>query len=128
MPTLIAKNKVIIDRSTVDYMGHYKGYPIAFDAKECKTERMNFKSHLQDHQIEFLKYWKTSSVTQPLILSGFLIQFYELESEIVRFLDIDTLLSKIEVGDKSILREEIDLILPLTEEIFEEYFDTRKNI
>ena len=85
LPAIMTKRGMSIDRSTVDYMGHYKGFPVAFDAKESKDGRINFKSNLKLHQIEFLNYWKQCVKNNIPVLSGFIIEFYKLEKDVVFF-------------------------------------------
>ncbi len=41
-------------KSTIDYLGQFKGIPIAFDAKETKLMRLP-KDNMKDHQVEFLQ-------------------------------------------------------------------------
>lgn len=45
------------EKSTLDFIGLYKGVPIAFDAKETKEENRFPLSNIQDHQIEFMEEW-----------------------------------------------------------------------
>lgn len=45
------------EKSTLDFIGVYKGIPIAFDAKETKEENRLPLNNVQDHQIEFMKEW-----------------------------------------------------------------------
>ena len=41
-------------RSTVDYIGAVQGYPICFDAKECKTNTFAL-ANVHEHQFEFMR-------------------------------------------------------------------------
>ncbi|CAK7083231.1 Holliday junction resolvase RecU [Tissierella sp.] len=45
------------EKSTLDYIGLYKGVPIAFDAKETKEENRFPLNNIQEHQIEFMENW-----------------------------------------------------------------------
>lgn len=57
VPTQIVKGgqwAKVIGKSTVDYVGvMHGGRLVAFDAKECREERIDL-SRLQDHQLEYL--------------------------------------------------------------------------
>lgn len=45
------------EKSTLDYIGTYKGIPIAFDAKETnETDKFPLKN-IADHQVMFMKEW-----------------------------------------------------------------------
>ena len=44
-------------KSTVDYIGTYKGYALAFDAKSTKVETRFDLSNVAKHQYEFMKNW-----------------------------------------------------------------------
>ena len=44
------------NKAAVDFLGIYKGAPIAFDAKHTKDRRISWK-RLEPHQWEFLKKW-----------------------------------------------------------------------
>jgi len=41
-------------RSTVDYIGAVQGYPVCFDAKECKANSFAL-SNVHEHQFKFMK-------------------------------------------------------------------------
>lgn len=45
------------EKSTLDFIGVYKGVPIAFDAKETKETTRFPLSNIQPHQIKFMKNW-----------------------------------------------------------------------
>ena len=47
-------------KSTVDYMGTYQGYAIAFEAKETNVETRFDLSNIKEHQYNFLKSWRAS--------------------------------------------------------------------
>lgn len=56
-------------KSALDYIGTYKGIPIAFDAKETReTDRFPLKN-IQDHQITFMENWTQSGGKAFLIVS-----------------------------------------------------------
>lgn len=125
LPAIITKNSLAVERSTVDYIGHYKGYPVALDAKECKDDRLNFKSHLREHQTEFLKYWKDSVKNDIPVLSGFLVNFKS-DEENVYYLDVDTVLNYIDSSLKSITRDDKNLCkLPLDINLMEIFFESK---
>jgi recombination protein U len=46
-------------KAAVDFLGAYRGRPLAFDAKDCSEDRIPFagKSGVQPHQAEFLDVW-----------------------------------------------------------------------
>ena len=41
-------------KSTVDYIGSVQGYPVCFDAKECKTDTFAM-SNVHAHQFDFMR-------------------------------------------------------------------------
>ena len=47
-------------KSTVDYIGTYKGYALAFEAKETNVETRFDLSNIKEHQYNFLKSWRAS--------------------------------------------------------------------
>lgn len=47
----------VVNKAAVDFMGVYKGIPIAFDAKHTKEARLSWK-RLLPHQYEFLSRWE----------------------------------------------------------------------
>jgi len=122
LPAIITANSLVVDISTVDYLGHYKGYPVAFDAKESKSKKINIKSNFKPHQIQFLKYFKDSCVEQKECFSGFLILFYEYDVENVYLLDIDILTEAMTNGKKSIDMDDIKIRLPFNNKMYYEYY------
>lgn len=48
--------KVVREKSTVDFVGVWRGVPVAFDAKQTREKRFPL-SQLHDHQYEFLRTW-----------------------------------------------------------------------
>ena len=45
-------------KSTVDYIGTYKGVPITFDAKQTSIETRFDLSNLKKHQYNYMKNWQ----------------------------------------------------------------------
>ncbi|WP_338114403.1 Holliday junction resolvase RecU [Tissierella carlieri] len=45
------------EKSMLNFIGLYKGIPIAFDAKEAKEETRFPLSNIQPHQMEFIENW-----------------------------------------------------------------------
>lgn len=121
LPAVVTKKGLTIDMSTVDYIGHYKGFPVAADAKECKDKRLSFHG-LSAHQVSFLRYWKESSKEQHKVLSGFFIYFYELEPDFVYLYEIEEHLKNVALEKKSISIDEVTLKFPLNDSLLESYF------
>lgn len=44
------------EKAAVDFLGVYRGRPIAFDAKHCSGERIRW-DRVEDHQARFLEDW-----------------------------------------------------------------------
>lgn len=44
-------------RSSVDFIGHVGGRPVAFDVKECSGGRWSL-GQLKEHQVTFLRNWR----------------------------------------------------------------------
>ncbi|MCK8817670.1 Holliday junction resolvase RecU [Natroniella sulfidigena] len=55
-------------KSTVDYIGTYKGRAIAFDAKETKIETRFDLSNVKKHQYQYLKSWVQNGGVAFLII------------------------------------------------------------
>lgn len=122
LPAIITKTGIAVEMSTVDYIGHYKGYPVAFDAKESKEQRVNF-ARLSQHQVTFLKYWAQSAkLNQPKILSGFFIYFYEHNKDELYFYEIEDHLQNIELGKKSISMDDLHDRFSINDSLLESYF------
>lgn len=65
-------------KSTVDYIGVVQGIPVAFDAKECKTDTFPLQN-VHEHQIRFMQdFEKQNGVTFLLIYYTQREQFYYL--------------------------------------------------
>lgn len=56
-------------KSTVDFIGHAKGRPLAFDAKETREETRFPLANIEPHQIEFLERWWEAGGVAFLIVS-----------------------------------------------------------
>ncbi|GAB6098606.1 Holliday junction resolvase RecU [Halanaerocella petrolearia] len=63
-------------KSTVDYIGAYKGVAIAFDAKETSVETRFDLSNVKKHQYQYLKDWVANGGI------GFLIVYFNSLGEI----------------------------------------------
>lgn len=48
----------IVSKSTVDFQGHYKGIPVAFDAKETAVKTSFPLDNVEPHQVRYLQNWK----------------------------------------------------------------------
>lgn len=60
---IIRRGKAIVraypvEKSIVDYMGLYRGMPLAFDAKSTQDTESFPLQNLKPHQIDFLKLWE----------------------------------------------------------------------
>lgn len=120
LPAIMTKAGMAVDEGFVDYMGHYKGYPIALDAKECGTDRINIKTNFKPHQIQFLEYFKKTCRSQPIVISGFFILFYNDDPENLYYLDIMTLKKEMDLDKKSLLMEEIPIKFKMDVNFYEE--------
>lgn len=60
LPIRDARGKIVTakvdEKATVDFVGRYRGYPIAFDAKECGKDVIELK-RLEPNQVDFLEDW-----------------------------------------------------------------------
>lgn len=54
-------------KSTVDYIGVVQGYPVCFDAKECKTDRFPLQN-IHPHQVAFMRNFEKQKGISFLIL------------------------------------------------------------
>lgn len=59
------------EKSTLDYIGIYKGIPVAFDAKETAEEDKFPLKNVKQHQIDFIREW-TRHGGQAFLLVHFL--------------------------------------------------------
>lgn len=73
-------------KSTVDFIGNYKGIPIAFDTKETKEINKVPLSSIRQHQIEFLSNWKKQNNSVAFIIIYFveLHEFYMLDIDEIK--------------------------------------------
>ena len=68
-------------KSTVDYIGLVPGIPVAFDAKECKSDTFPLQN-IHEHQIRFMsKFEKQEGITFLLIYFTEREEFYYLRYE-----------------------------------------------
>lgn len=63
----IIKNGVM-KKSTIDFMGHYKGRPVAFDAKETAIKTSFPLKNIEEHQARFLSEWHRTGGAAFLIV------------------------------------------------------------
>jgi recombination protein U len=63
------------NKAAVDFLGVYKGVPIAFDAKHTKDKRISWK-RLEPHQWEFLKKWHECGGIAFVLVSWNMKKFY----------------------------------------------------
>jgi len=61
-------NAYFEQKSTLDFIGTYKGIPIAFDTKETKGNRFPLKN-IHDHQIEFMEGWNLNGGRAFILVS-----------------------------------------------------------
>jgi len=73
------------EKSALDYIGVYRGIPIAFDAKETReTEKFPLKN-IQEHQVDFMEQWTKNGGQAFLIISFVkLDKIYRLHYQIIR--------------------------------------------
>lgn len=62
-------------KAAVDFIGNYKGTPIAFDAKHTKEKRISW-SRLEPHQWEFLQRWEKCGGIAFVLVGWDMKQFY----------------------------------------------------
>ena len=64
------------EKSTVDFIGRYKSYPIAMEAKNSKTDAIRF-DRIEPHQAEYMDKFTAQEGTIGLVLISFdLERFY----------------------------------------------------
>lgn len=111
-------------KSTVDYIGAVQGYPICFDAKECKTDRFPLQN-IHAHQVDFMEHFEKQGG-----ISFFLI--YYTEKDIMTYLPFDMFKffwdRANDGGRKSFLYEELnpDFIIHQNEGVFVPYLEPLK--
>ena len=91
-------------KSTVDYIGAVQGVPVAFDAKECKTDSFALQN-VHQHQIDFMNaFERQDGITFLLIYFTGQERFYYLRHE-----ELMTFWSRMERGGrKSFTVDELD--------------------
>lgn len=62
-------NAKVEEKAAVDFLGVYRGRPLAFDAKHCSGDRIRW-DRVEDHQAQFLEDW-TRDGGIGFILVGF---------------------------------------------------------
>jgi len=65
-------NAKVEEKAAVDFLGVYRGRPLAFDAKHCSRDRIRW-DRVDDHQAQFLEDW-TRDGGIGFILVGFGMQ------------------------------------------------------
>ncbi len=91
-------------KSTVDYIGAVQGFPVCFDAKECKTDTFPLQN-VHPHQVQFMAdFEKQGGVAFLIIFYTHLDKFFYMRlSELLPFWQ------RMEAGGrKSIRIEELD--------------------
>lgn len=71
---VIRKGKQIVSafpekKSTVDFIGTYKGKPIAFDAKQTALKTRFPYANVEKHQIDFMRQWEESGGKAFLLIN-----------------------------------------------------------
>lgn len=59
-------------KAAVDFLGVYKGWPVAFDAKETSADHIRW-DRLKEHQREFLECWHLAGGI-GFVLVGFMVE------------------------------------------------------
>lgn len=54
-------------KSTVDYIGTVQGYPVCFDAKECKEDTFPL-ANVHEHQVQFMKEFQEQGGISFLVI------------------------------------------------------------
>ncbi len=109
-------------KSTVDYIGAVQGYPVCFDAKECKEDRFPL-ANIHEHQVDFMEHFeKQGGISFFLIFFSQRDVLYYLPFELFKFF-WDR--AKEENGRKSFNFEELnpDYILKMNEGVFVPYLE-----
>lgn len=80
-----------VEKAVVDYLGLYKGKPVAFDAKSTQDETSFPLANLKPHQIEFLRTWeKVGGIGFWLVEFGRLTRWFVLHhKDLLAFLDTE---------------------------------------
>lgn len=91
-------------RSTVDYIGAVQGFPVCFDAKECKADSFAL-SNVHEHQFNFMKDFEEQQGI------AFLLIYFIKHDRIyyMRFLELQKFYMRAaEGGPKSVKFSELD--------------------
>lgn len=62
-------------KSCVDFLGRYNGTPVAVEAKQTHTGRIDFDA-VQPHQAAFLDAWTTDKAVGMILVSFNLLRFF----------------------------------------------------
>lgn len=91
-------------RSTVDYIGAVQGYPVCFDAKECKTDTFAL-SNVHEHQFLYMQDFEEQGG-----IAFLLIQFLKSDKMYyMRFQELKRFYNRAkEGGPKSVKLKELD--------------------
>lgn len=91
-------------RSTVDYIGAIQGFPVCFDAKECKTNSFPL-SNVHEHQFRFMQDFEEQQG-----IAFLLIQFVKADKYYyMRFAELKKFYERAHNGGpKSVKLEELD--------------------
>ena len=91
-------------RSTVDYIGAIQGFPVCFDAKECKASTFAL-SNVHEHQFNFMKDFE-----EQRGIAFLLIYFIKTDKiYYMRFYELNRFYSRAkEGGPKSVKMTELD--------------------
>ena len=91
-------------KSTVDYIGAVQGYPVCFDAKECKTDTFPL-ANVHEHQVNFMDGYEKQGGIAFLIIgyTAHDLYYYMTYRELMKFWKRAR-----EGGRKSIRMEELD--------------------
>lgn len=88
-------------KSTVDYIGAVQGYPVCFDAKECKTDTFPL-SNIHEHQVKFMKDFEKQGG-----LSFFLLDYTEKgEYYFLSYKELERFWKRMEDGGRKSFRHE----------------------
>ncbi|MGB9813509.1 MAG: Holliday junction resolvase RecU [Thermovenabulum sp.] len=68
-------NAKVEEKAAVDFLGAYKGRPIAFDAKHTYEERIRW-DRIEPHQAEFLKEWQQTGGISFVLLGYSMERFF----------------------------------------------------
>ena len=108
-------------QSTVDYIGAVQGFPVCFDAKECKEDTFPL-ANVHPHQIRFMRdFEKQGGIAFLLIFYSHLDRFYYLPLR-----ELEIFWERMQAGGrKSFRRDELSLgsYLPKKSGVLVPYLD-----